>query len=322
MTMTVDCIVLQYADDSALMVSDTCPEKIAKLLSKNLEKCNQWLIDNKLSLHMVVRWTGKGNFSLDNGRTIYYSGSDRLKRSGVGFILSRETAKRVLGYNPISDRLITIRLQARPVNISVVQAYAPTSTADDETINSFFHELQETINKILTETLPSSWGISMPKLEMTWLTMMPLESLDWAKLMREGERLADFCNENELIVTNTLFQQHPRRLYTWISPDGRTRNQINYILIKRRWRSSVKVAKTYPGADCGSDHQLLVAEIRSKLKSVKRDTPSCRYDVNRINEQYRVEVRNSFQILNLYSSAEQLAETKENPIAMDIRGSG
>ncbi|XP_072020216.1 uncharacterized protein [Amphiura filiformis] len=117
------------------------------------------------------------------------------------------------------------------------------------------------------------------------------------KANERGERLADFCNENELIVTNTLFQQYPRRLYTWISPDGRTRNQIDYILIKRRWRSSVKVAKTYPGADCGSDHQLLVAEIRSKLKSVKRDTPPRRYDVNRINEQYRVEVRNSFQIL-------------------------
>ncbi|XP_072050332.1 craniofacial development protein 2-like [Amphiura filiformis] len=95
-----------------------------------------------------VRWTGKGHFSLDDGHTVYYSGTDRLKRNGVGFILSRETAKCVLGYNPISDRLITIRLQARPVNISVVQAYAPTSTADDETIDSFFHELQETINKI------------------------------------------------------------------------------------------------------------------------------------------------------------------------------
>ncbi|XP_072020211.1 uncharacterized protein [Amphiura filiformis] len=202
-----------------------------------------------------VRWTGKGHFSLDDGHTVYYSaGSDRLKRNGVGFILSRETAKCVLGYNPISDRLITIRLQARPVNISVVQAYAPTSTADDETIDSFFHELQETINKIPNRDITIIMGISMPKLEMTWLTMMPLEN-------------------------------------------GRTRNQLDYILIKRRWRSSVKVAKTYPGADCGSDHQLLVAEIRSKLKSVKRDTPPRRYDVNRINEQYRVEVRNSFQIL-------------------------
>ena len=52
MPMSIDCIMLQYADDNALMISDTCPGKIAKLLSKNLEKCNQWLIDNKLSLHM------------------------------------------------------------------------------------------------------------------------------------------------------------------------------------------------------------------------------------------------------------------------------
>ena len=100
-----------------------------------------------------------------------------------------------------------------------------------------------------------------------------------------------------MTTANTLFKQHPRRLYTWISPDGKTRNQIDYIIIKRRWRTSITLTKTYAGADCGSDHQLLVADIRSRLKSVKRETPPRRHDVNKINEQYRVEVKNPFQML-------------------------
>ena len=68
-----------------------------------------------------------------------------------------------------------------------------------------------------------------------------------------------------LVTANTLFQQHKRRLYTWNSPDGQYRNQINYILCSQRWRSSIQSAKTRPEADCGSDHKLLIAKFRLKL---------------------------------------------------------
>ncbi|XP_063389200.1 uncharacterized protein LOC134674985 [Cydia fagiglandana] len=87
-----------------------------------------------------------------------------------------------------------------------------------------------------------------------------------------GEMLLDFCAENQLTVMNTWFQQHPRRLYTWTSPNGLYRNQIDFILISQRWRSSICATKTRPGADCGSDHQLLAAKFRVRLKSAKRET--------------------------------------------------
>ena len=80
----------------------------------------------------------------------------------------------------------------------------------------------------------------------------------------EGQRLVEFCQENALVITNTLFQQHKRRLYTWTSPDGQCRNQIDYILCRQRWRSSIQSAKTRPEADCGSDHELLIAKFRLK----------------------------------------------------------
>ena len=77
-----------------------------------------------------------------------------------------------------------------------------------------------------------------------------------------GQRLIEFCQENALVIANTLFQQHKRRLYTWTSPDGQHRNQIDYILCSQRWRSSMQSAKTRWGADCGSDHELLIAKFR------------------------------------------------------------
>ena len=83
------------------------------------------------------------------------------------------------------------------------------------------------------------------------------------------------------------------------SPDGRHRNQIDFILCSQRWRSSIQSAITRPGADCGSDHELLVAEFRLKLKKVEKTTRPFSYDLNQTPYDYTVEVRNRFKGLDL-----------------------
>ena len=77
-----------------------------------------------------------------------------------------------------------------------------------------------------------------------------------------GQRLTEFCQENALVIANTLFQQHKRRLYTRTSPDGQYGNQTDYILCSQRWKSSIQSAKARLGADCGSDHELLIAKLQ------------------------------------------------------------
>ena len=94
-----------------------------------------------------------------------------------------------------------------------------------------------------------------------------------------GQRLTEFCQENALVIANTLFQEHKRRLYTWTPSDGQHQNQIDYILCSQR-------TKTRPGADCGSDHELLIAKIRMKLKKVGKTTRPFRYDLNQIPYDY------------------------------------
>ena len=106
-----------------------------------------------------------------------------------------------------------------------------------------------------------------------------------------GQRLIEFCQENTPVIAKTLFQQHKRRLYTWTSPDGQYQNQINYIICRWRWRSFIHSAKTRPGANCGSDHELIIAKFRLKLKKVQKTTRSFRYDLNHIPYDYTVEVR-------------------------------
>ena len=79
-----------------------------------------------------------------------------------------------------------------------------------------------------------------------------------------GQRLIEFCQENALVIANTHFQQHKRRLYTWTSPDSQHRNQIDYILSIKDGEALYSQKETRPGADCGSDHELLITKFRLK----------------------------------------------------------
>ena len=118
-----------------------------------------------------------------------------------------------------------------------------------------------------------------------------------------GKRLTEFCQENTLVLANTLFHLHKRRLYTWTSPDGQHRNHTEYILCSQRYRSSIQSAKTRPGADYGTDHELLIAKFRLKLKKAGKTTRPFRYDLNQIPYDYTLEVRNGFKGSDLIESA-------------------
>jgi len=109
----------------------------------------------------------------------------------------------------------------------------------------------------------------------------------WLGVQSESEqRLTEFFQEKTLVIANSLFQQHKRRLYTWTSPDGQYQNQIYYVLCSQRWRSSIQSAKPILGADCGSDHELLIAKFRLKMKKVGKTTRPFRYDLNQILYDY------------------------------------
>ena len=114
-----------------------------------------------------------------------------------------------------------------------------------------------------------------------------------------GQTLIEFCQENAMVIANIFFQQHRRRLHTWTSPDGQHWNQIDYILCRQRWRSSIQSTKTRPGTDCGSDHELLIAKFTLKLKKVGKTARQFRYDLSQIPYDYRVEVRKRFKDLDL-----------------------
>ena len=103
----------------------------------------------------------------------------------------------------------------------------------------------------------------------------------------------------------------------WTSPDGKYRNRIDYILCSWRWRSSIQTAKTRPGADCGSDHELLIAKFWLKLKKVGKTTRPFRYDLNQIRYDYTVEVRNRFKGRDLIDRVPDELWTEDHHIVQE-----
>ena len=98
--------------------------------------------------------------------------------------------------------------------------------------------------------------------------------------------LIDFCERNGLIVTNTWFKKPRRRPYTWKAPGDRGQHQLDYILMKQRFRNSVKDVQTLPGADIDSDHNLLVAKVHTRLKKIIRFQKSKpRWDLEKLYAQ-------------------------------------
>ena len=153
----------------------------------------------------------------------------------------------------------------------------------------------------------SSWGrkVSDTTEGLNWTEQNRTGKFGLGVQNEAGQRLIEFCQENSLVRANTFIQKHKRRLYTWTSPDGQYRNQIDYIC-SQSWRSSIQSAKTRLGADCGSDNELRIAKVRLKLKKVGKTTRPFRYDLNQIPYDFTVEVTNRFKGLVLIRVLEEL----------------
>ena len=169
--------------------------------------------------------------------------------------------------------------QGKPFNISVIQVCAPNSNAEEAEVEWFYEDLQDLLDLTPQKEVLSiigDWNAKVGSQETPGVTgIFGLGIRNEAR-----QRLIEFCQENTQVIANTLFQQHKRRLYTWTSPDGQYQNKTEYILCSQRWRSSIQSAKTRPGADCGSYHELLVAKFRHKLKRLGKATRCFWNDLN------------------------------------------
>ena len=162
----------------------------------------------------------------------------------------------VFGCNLKNDRTISVCFQGKPFNITIFQAYAPTSNTEEAEVEWFYEDIQDLLELTSKKDvlfIIGDWNAKVGSQE----TPGVIGKFGLGVQNEAGQRLIEFCQENTPVIANTLFQQHKRRLYTWTSPDGQHRNQIDYILCSQRWISSIQSAK--------NDQELTVAQIMNSL---------------------------------------------------------
>ena len=164
---------------------------------------------------------------------IYYCGKESLTINGVAIIVNKRVRNAVLGCNLKNDRIVSVCFQGKPFNITVIQVYALSSNAEEAEAERFYEDLQD-----LLELTPQKdvlfiigdWNAKVGSQQ----TPGVLGKFGLGVQNEAVQRLIEFCQENALVIANTLFQQHKRRSYVWTSPDGQHPNQIDYILCSQR----------------------------------------------------------------------------------------
>ena len=159
-----------------------------------------------------LKWTGMREFN-SYDHYIYYCGQDSLRRKGVAIVVNKRVQNAVLGCNLKNNRMISVHFQGKPFNITVIQVYAPTTNAKEAEVEWFYEDQQD-----LLELAPKKdvlfiigdWNAKVGSQETPGVT----GKFGFGVHNESGQRLIEFCQENALVIANTLFQQHKRRLYT------------------------------------------------------------------------------------------------------------
>lgn len=228
-----------------------------------------------------TRWKNNGDY-MENGYRIIHSGGNR-KQNGVAILLDKHQASKVVKISQISDRLLLVKINSHPVDIVIIQVYMPTSQHRDEEIDDMYEEIEE----LMKQEKGSDYMVVMG---------------DWNAVVGEGrsgrevgpyglgtrnsrgDKLVEFCERQSMMTANTWFQLDKRRRYTWKQPGDRARYQIDYIMVKQRYRNSVKKAGSCPGADADTDHCLVKMKTKIQFRPVKIKKSQRKWNLRRLKE--------------------------------------
>ena len=209
------------------------------------------------------------------GYTFFWSGrkSEERREAGVGFAIKTELVGKLSGLpKGINDRLMTLRLPlSGNKHATIVSAYAPTMTNPDEVKDKFYDDLDNVISatprtdKLI---LLGDFNARVGTDHQTWEGVIGPEGV--GKCNSNGLLLLRKCAEHDLLITNTVFRLPNRNKTSWMHPRSKHWHLIDYVIVLRTDRQDVKVTKTMCGADCWTDHRLVVSKLNLRIQPARR----------------------------------------------------
>ena len=251
------------------------------------------------------RWAESGKLKLTSGESVIYSvGEDGMHRSGVAIMMSKHAEASLMEWQPISDRIIMVRFYSKYIKLTIIHTYVPTLDAEYEHKELFYGQLQSTVENVNKHDLLLITGDMNAKVGSSNHNRERVMGKHGTGILNtNGERFIDFCEMNNLVITGTIFLHKDIHKNTWTSPDGKTHNQIDDILVNQQFRRSILDTRVRRGEDVASDHHLVQTRARLKLKKIIKPTSSrIRYDIDKlrheaVRKEFTLELRNRFAIL-------------------------
>jgi Reverse transcriptase (RNA-dependent DNA polymerase) len=213
-----------------------------------------------------IKRTGQNTITR-NGNIFHYYGKNN-KRGSVGFFIKAKWSNNIKLFKDFSDRVTVVVLKVNEKEtLAIVQVYAPTSTADDKEMDAFYDDLQ----KAQTEFSTCTWQITIGDMN----SKIGLRNVGEEDFMGQhgygmrnerGDRMIRFARSNELYIANTIFKKRTAKRWTWKSPDGKTKNEIDFVLVKKTQKAAVKNVEVLNNFHFQSDHRMVRMSFEMKIK--------------------------------------------------------
>nr|KAG5707916.1 hypothetical protein BaRGS_031647 [Batillaria attramentaria] len=221
-------------------------------------------------------------------------------------MLAPEAQRALIGWEPVNSRIITAKFitKKKDIKLNIIQCYAPTNDAEEEKKDDFYQQLQTVIDRGGAKDMTILMGDFNAKIgsdNTGYEDTMGTHGL--GQMNGNGERFADFCALNQLVIGGSIFPHKRIHKATWRSLDHVTENQIDHICISRKFRRSWRDVRVMRGADVSSDHHLLATTLRLRLKRhTNANNTRTRYNVGLLRNTdtqaaFRISLFNRFQPL-------------------------
>jgi hypothetical protein len=210
-----------------------------------------------------------------SGYTFFWTGRSQNERreAGVGFaIKSNLVNKLATAPKGISDRLMTVRLPLPKKRFAtLISAYAPTMTNPDEVKEAFYEDLRNIISAVPRSDkliILGDFNARVGRDHQAWDGVIGKHGI--GKCNSNGLLLLETCAAHDLLITNTVFRLPNRNKTSWMHPRSKHWHLLDYVIIRRKDRRDVRVTKTMCGADCWTDHRLLISKMNLRITPPRR----------------------------------------------------
>ena len=267
-----------------------------------------------------IRCLQSGQLRLLSREQLPYSGhieDGAPHTEGVALMLAPEAHVAFIGWEPVNSRIITAKFttKKKDIRLNIIQCYAPTNDAEEEKKNDFCQQLQAVLDRRGAKDITILMGDFNAKIGMDSMGYEGIMGTHGLGQMNEnGERFADLCALNQLVIGGSIFPHKRIHKATWISPNHVTENQIDHICISRKFRRSWQDARVMRGADVSSDHHLLMTTVRLRIKRfTNAHSTWAKYNVGLLRNK---DTQAAFQISlsNRFQPLQELIEDDETDI--------